>query len=337
MRALLVRLSAIGDVIHTLPTLAALAGAGFEVDWLAEPASSALLEGNPALRRRVAVPPAKAFRVGDARATLRALRRERYDVALEAQGLWKSAVWARLSGARRVVGWERRHRREPASALLLGERREVPERAVHVIDKNLSLLAAVGIDAIGTRAFPLPAAPEADARVAAELAALGVARFSLLIPGGGWRNKLWPAERYGGLARSLAAKGVPSLVAWGPGERPLAERVAAASDGAARPCFETTLLELAAVERRAAVVVGADTGPLHLACAVGAAVVGIYGPTDPARNGPFAAEDEVVRRTPACAPCHKRSCPVHDRVMEELGEEAVVDAVARRLERVRTA
>jgi lipopolysaccharide heptosyltransferase I len=335
VRALLVRLSAIGDVIHTLPALAALRGAGWEVDWLSEPASAILLEDNPALRRRIPAPPAKAFRLGPAREALAALRRARYDVALEVQGLWKSAAWARLSGARRVVGWERRFRREPASALLLGETRRVPDAAVHVIDKNLSLLSAVGIEAAGLREFPLPVAPEATARVDEALGSLGPGPFALLIPGGGWQNKLWPAERHGELARSLGRRGLRALVAWGPGERPLAERVAAASGGAAAPCFETTLLELAAVARRAALVVGADTGPLHLACAVSAPVVGLYGPTDPARNGPFAAADEVVRVTPDCAPCHRRSCPVHERVMEGLASEAVLAAVERRLARAR--
>jgi ADP-heptose:LPS heptosyltransferase len=333
VRALLVRLSAIGDVIHTLPALAALSGAGWEVDWLSEPASSLLLEGNPALRRRIAAPAAKAFRIGQARAALGALRQARYDVALEAQGLWKSAGWARLSGARRVVGWERRFRREPASALLLGETRPVPESAVHVIDKNLSLLSAVGIEAVGRREFPLPPVP--GDRVDAELRTLGAEPFALLIPGGGWRNKLWPAERFGELAVALGRRGLHSLVAWGPGERALAERVAAASRGAARPCFETTLLELAAVARRAGLVIGADTGPLHLACAVGAPVVGLYGPTDPERNGPFAPWDEVVRVTPACAPCHRRSCPIHERVMDGLTAEAVLAAAERRLARSR--
>jgi heptosyltransferase-1 len=283
----------------------------------------------------VAAPAARAFRLSSAWATRGALRRERYDVALEAQGLWKSAAWARLSGAARVVGWERRFRREPASALLLGETRAVPESALHVIDKNLSLLEAVGIRALGRRQFPLPASPAGSARVDAELGALGLGRFALLLPGGGWRNKLWPAERHGALARALAERGLPALVAWGPGERALAERVAAGSDGAARPCFETTLLELAEVARRAAVVVGADTGPLHLACAVRAPAVGLYGPTDPARNGPFAPADEVVRVTPPCAPCHKRSCGTHDRVMEELPVEAALAAVERRLARAR--
>jgi len=336
VRALLVRLSAIGDVIHTLPALAALGSAGWEVDWLSEPASAALLEDNPALRRRIPAPAAKAFRFGPARAALGALRAARYDVALEVQGLWKAAAWARLSGARRVVGWERRFRREPASALLLGETRPVPEAAVHVIDKNLSLLSAVGIEALGLREFPLPPSPGAAARVEAELQALGAPRFALLLPGGGWQNKLWSAERHGELARALEERqGLRSLVAWGPGERPLAERVAAASGGAAAPCFETSLLELAEVARRAAVVVGADTGPLHLACAVGAPVVGLYGPTDPARNGPFANADEVVRVTPPCAPCHRRTCPIHDRVMEALSCEAVTAAVERRLARGR--
>lgn len=333
MKALLVRLSSVGDVVHTLPVLAALHRHGCAATWLAESPSRELLEGHPLLERRVEPPRARAFDVGAARRAVAELRRERFDVALELQGLWKSAIWARLSGARRVVGYSGRFRREPASAWALGERLEQPASAVHVIDKNLAILRALDIEAIGSREFPLPPTGAARERVARELAALGVGRFALLNPAGGWRNKLWPAERYGALARKLGDRGLRALVTWGPGELPLAETAAAASGGCARVCFETSLLELAELARRAEVVVAADTGPLHLACAVGAPAVGIYGPTDPARNGPFSPRDEVVRRAPRCAPCHRRDCPVHDGVMAEIPVEELAAAVERRLAR----
>jgi heptosyltransferase-1 len=275
------------------------------------------------------VPPARSFRARQALAALSASRAERCDVAFDFQDLWKSAVWARASGAPRVVG-QAGGRREPWSALLLDERVDDGD-AVHVIDRNLALLRAVGIDAVGAREFPLPT-PAASPTVAAALGAVGRA-FAILNPGGGWSSKLWPPENHGALARSLAADGLVPLVTWGPGEQPLADRVVAASGGRAIRCPPTTLLDYLELARRARLVVGADTGPLHLACAVGTPVVALFGPTDPARNGPFSTEDVVVRRPPPCAPCHRRRCPRHEGVMAAITVEEVEAAVERRLGR----
>jgi ADP-heptose:LPS heptosyltransferase len=336
VKALLVRLSSIGDVVHTLPALAALHRHGAEAGWLVEPPSRVLLDGNPLLGQVAAAPSRKGFALGKALATVRALRAERYDAALDFQGLWKSAAWARLSGARRVIGWESGSRREPASALLIGER---VERAGdgHVIDKNLALLRPLGIEAVGLREFPFPLSTEAVARADAALAGLGDGGIAVLNPGGGWASKLWPAERFGELAKGLRALGLVPLVSWGPGEEGLADRVVAASGGAAVRSFPTTLLDYVEVARRARLVVAADTGPLHLACAVGTPVVALFGPTDPARNGPFAREDVVVRRTPACAPCYSRTCVRHAGVMDEIEVAEVLAAAERRLGEAREA
>jgi len=329
VRALVVRLSSIGDVVHTLPVLAALQRHGWEAGWLVEPPSRPLLDDNPGLAEVVAAPSRRAFGFGRALAALRALRRGRYDAALDFQGLWKSAAWARLSGARRAVGWGRGSRREPSSAALLHETFGRDD-AGHVIDKNLELLRSVGIDAVGTREFPLPYKADAVARVDRGLA--GIADpVAILNPGGGWPSKLWPAERFGELAKGLRALGLAPLVTWGPGEQALAERVVAASGGRARRSFETTLVDFVELARRERIVVAADTGPLHLACAVGTPVVALFGPTDPSRNGPFSREDEVVREVPACAPCYSRTCPVHPGVMDDIPVEAVLAAATRRL------
>lgn len=331
MRALLVRLSSIGDVVHTLPAAAALRGHGHEVGWLVEPPAAPLLLENPAVGYCGLVPAARGFSWGAARRTLRQVRRQRFDCALELQGLWKSAAWARLSGAGRVLGYARGHRREPGSALLLRETLPQPAEAVHVIDKNLGLLQPLGIEALGAREFPLPPAGPAAGAVDQGLSVLGLSEFAVLNPGGGWASKLWPAERFGELAALLAARGLASLVTFGPGEEALADRVVAASNGKALRCFGTTLLELVELLRRARVVVAADTGPLHLACAVGTPVVGLFGPTDPARNGPFHPQDAVVRRIPPCAPCHRRACPSHDGVLAAIPADEVAVAVEGRL------
>jgi ADP-heptose:LPS heptosyltransferase len=328
---LVVRTSSIGDVVHVLPALAALRGAGHEVVWLVEPASGVLLESNPAVSRVVTIPAVKAYRLSEAMRAVRALRAERTDVALDFQGLWKSAAWSRLSGARRVIGYASEWRRERPSSMLVHEAVSLSPEAVHVIDKNLGLLRALGIDALGLREFPLPATPESSVRVSEGLAALGLRDYAILNPGGGWASKLWPAERFGEVARGLRAHGLASIVTWGPGEEGLAEEVVAASDGGAQRSFPTSLLDYVELARRARVVVAADTGTLHLACAVRTPVVALFGPTDPARNGPFDPADVVVRRVPPCAPCHRRVCPRHDGVMQGIPASEVLQAVERRL------
>ncbi len=330
MKALVVRLSSIGDVVHTLPALAALQRHGWEAGWIVEPPARVLLEDDRVLAQLVCAPALKAFRWRPAWRALRELRAARYDAALDFQGLWKSAAWARLSGARRVLGWGRSARREPESALLLTEAATRTGRG-HVIDKNLELLRGLGIEAVGTREFPLPYSARSVARVDAGLAGRAAAGFAILNPGGGWASKLWPAERFGELARGLAALGLRCLVSYGPGEEALADRVVAASAGRAERSFPTSLVDYLELARRALLVVAADTGPLHLACAVGTPVVALFGPTDPARNGPFAPQDVVIRRTPVCAPCYSRTCVRHAGVMGEIETAEVLSAAVRRL------
>jgi lipopolysaccharide heptosyltransferase I len=321
VKTLIVRLSAIGDVVHTLPAAAALKRRGHDVDWLVEPRAMPLVERNPAVTTALAAPPARLSGLGGSRATARELRRARYDSALDLQGLWKSAGWARASGARRVFGFAGPWRREPLSELLIGSRIQLATEPPHVIDKNLALLRALDIDAVGSREFPLPpAAPEAR-RVEEELEARGWRDVAVLNPGGGWASKLWPPSAFGAVAQGLAARGLRPVVTWGPGEERLADEVVAASAGTALRCFPTTLLEYAELARRARLVVAADTGPLHLACAVGAPVLGVFGPTDPARNGPFGANDLTVRRR----------CWIHEGVMAAVPASQVLACADRRL------
>jgi lipopolysaccharide heptosyltransferase I len=333
VRALVVRLSSIGDVVHTLPAASALHAHGWEVGWAVEPAARPLLEAHPALAHVTLLPPARRFRVGPARAAVASLRSQRYDVALDFQGLWKSAAWARLSGAPRVVGWSWRWRREPLSAALARERVELPATVTHVIDENLALLRPLGIDAVGGREFGLPRFQAEGEAVDRGLAQAGVAAADLVIlnPGGGWPEKLWPAESFGALARALRDRGLRPLVSWGPREDMLADRVVAASGGAAARCFPTTLRELVELARRARLVVAGDTGPLHLACAVGTPVVGLFGPTDPARNGPFAAADQVLRVPPLAATTREHRFRVASGSMTGIGVDQVMAAVVRRL------
>lgn len=331
MRALVVRLSAIGDVVHALPAASALRAHGWEVGWVVEPAARPLVEGHPHVAYVTPIPAARRFRLGAARVAARALRAQRHDVALDFQGLWKSAAWARLSGAPRTVGWSRRWRREPMSAVLLRERAELPATVTHVVDENLALLRPLGIEAVGCRDFALPRPPAEIEAVDRGLAQLGLpaADAVILNPGGGWPEKLWPAESFGALARGLRDNGLRPVVSWGPGEEDLADRVVAASGGAAVRCFPTTLLGLVELARRARLVVAGDTGPLHLACAVGTPVVGLFGPTDPARNGPFSTADFSLRAPELPGRAHRFRVP--SAPMGRIAVEEVLAAAARRL------
>lgn len=331
MKALVVRLSAIGDVVHTLPALAALHRHGWETGWVVEPPARSLLEGNPCLSRLWPAPPARFSSWGVAHRVLIGVRAKEYDAAVDFQGLWKSAAWARLAGAGRVVGLSRRWRREPGSAVLLGERVDLPPGIVHVIDENLSLLRPLGIEAVGLREFPLPAAAADAQNVARGLAALGLEAFAVLNPGGGWASKLWAPERLGAVARGLRDRGLGCLVTWGPGEAGLADRVVEASAGAARRAFPTTLMEYVQLVRRARLVVAGDTGPLHLACAVGAPVVALFGPTEPARNGPFSPADVVVRPPSWEAAGRGGRYRVEGAAMDAITVEQVLAAIDRRL------
>ncbi|MEO8276282.1 MAG: glycosyltransferase family 9 protein [Thermoanaerobaculia bacterium] len=330
-RVILVRLSAIGDIVHTLPMAAALNATGHDVIWAVQPGGKPLLEKNPAVAACVVVPPRSPIRLHAILEARKELRTMHAPIALDAQGLWKSAFWARLSGATRRIGFDAAARREPMSAMFLSERHPLPSGIVHVIDKNLALLQALKVEAIGRRDFPLPSFERESARIDRELAGLGIERPVLLHPGGGWASKLWPVESYGELASRLARRNLPTLVTWGPGEEDLAEKVVAASGGTAIPAPPSTLLELAALAKRARAVVAADTGPLHLACAVGAPAVAIFGPTDPARNGPWNPADLIVSRRPPCFPCHRRDCATHRGFMAEIPVDEVEQALLRRI------
>jgi heptosyltransferase-1 len=337
VKVLIVRLSAIGDVVHTLPVAATLRQYGFDVDWIVEPPARPLVEGNPAVSRAIPAPPARPGGLARAWSTARDLRRMGHDVALDLQGLWKSAAWTRASGARRLIGFAGHWRREPLSEMLLGVRIGLAREPVHVIDKHLALLRALTIEAEGTREFPLPPTPEEARRVSEQLAGRGWRDFAVLNPGGGWPSKLWPPAAFGAVAQGLAARGIVPVVTWGTGEEGLADAVVAASKSTATHCFPTTLLEYLELARRARIVVAADTGPLHLACAIGTPVVGVFGPTDPVRNGPFSADDLTVRRHPLCAPCHHRRCSMHEGVMAAIPPSEVLAAIDRRLARAASA
>lgn len=329
-RILIVRMSALGDIVHALPVLAALRRAwpAAKVDWIADEAYAPILTLAEGLNQRVIVR-RKSGGVMDYLNAVRHLRAQKYEAALDLQGLIKSAVWARLSGASRVIGFDRAHLREPFAASFYSET-VVPLDAPHVIQKNLSILKALGVP---PSAIELPLHPTAGATTVAAVAEAGGARKYVVVnPGAAWPNKRWPAERFGALAAQLRARtGLPSLVTWGPNERELADQVIAASGGAASAAPPTEIADLAVIMRDAALVVSGDTGPLHIAAAMGTPLVGLYGPTWPERNGPWDPDDQVISRAGDCACHHKRQCLRGAPCIDEIEVADVLAAAERRL------
>jgi heptosyltransferase-1 len=330
MRALIVRLGSIGDIVHAMPMVGALRGhaPGAEVDWVVEASLAGVVRMCPGVSRIVTMRTRRGGGADGWWPTVARLRSSRYDVAFDAQGLLKSALLARLSGAARVVGWSRAHLREGAAALFYTDRVEAAG-AAHVVDKNLSLLRAVGVGHV-SRDVVLNAGPE-SADVAGLVSRTG-GRYALVNAGANWPNKRWPPDRFGELAAWLRAQhGLVPVVLWGPGDERLAEAVVTASRGAAVRAPETTLGDIVHLAARAAVVVSGDTGPLHLACAAGARLVGIFGPTDPRRNGSWHAGDEHVSRFQICACHHRRACRARRWCLDDIGVAEVQEAVAKRL------
>lgn len=349
MRLLIVRLSAFGDIVHALPVLAAIHDARpeAEVDWVVDARYEAVLDLVTGLRGRIVVrapeagrtPQRAAFKGGAAGwlAAARELRRRRYDAALDLQGLLKSAVLARGSGAGRVIGFDRAGVRERQAAWFLGEHVATDRRA-HIIRKNLSLVSALGITPPAVARMPLVVPASSVADVVSEEAAGAGGRFVLLNPGGGWPNKRWEPARFGELAARIHERlGLPAWVLWGPGDEALAGDVVAQSRGAARQAPATTLGDVLALAARASLLVSGDTGPLHLAAAAGTPIVGLYGPTWPQRNGPWHGDDEVISRAPSCGCHHKRQCLRERRCLDDISVDNVFGAVQRRLAKGRAA
>lgn len=311
MNLALVKLSSLGDVVHALPVAAALRAhaPGWRLTWIVERREAALLRGNPVIDEVVAVDTrhwrrARRVReivgvVRDLRDLRRRLRAARFDAALDLQGLVKSGLLTVATGARLRIGYAVGQCREPASALFTNRRVTPPPTARHVVDRNLSLLAPLGVS-VGDPEFPLGVDREADLAIDGFFIAAGLKprdRVVVLNPGAGRPDKWWPVAHFRALARRLADESAATvLVVWGPDELWSARQIV---DGADRPrallAPPTSLAELAALLRRASVVVAADTGPLHLAAAVGTRCVGLYGPTSAVRNGPYGERHRALQ------------------------------------------
>ncbi len=343
-RLLIVRLGAMGDVIHGLPAVTALRAAFPEatLGWLIEERWAELLctlatprsgprSAQRPLVERVHTVNTRQWRTAPfsvatwerVAASLSDLRATRYDIALDLQGAVRSSLLARWSGAPVIYGAAQP--RENLASMFYT--RQVIPHGQHVVEQNLSLAEVVARQPLKILTAELPRDVPAEQECDRRLKAQGTQEFALLNPGAGWGAKQWPGERYGEVARRLAENGVKSLINFGPGENELAGVVETASGGTAE-MFTGSLTQLIALTRRARLFVGGDTGPMHLAAALGVPVVGIFGPTDPARNGPFGTKS-IVLRSPASNTSYSH-VPRRDDGLLEISVEQVV-AAARQL------
>jgi lipopolysaccharide heptosyltransferase I len=319
-RILIVRLGAMGDVIHALPAVAALRAGlpGVQIGWVIEERWADLLAapgatgpaGTPQkpLVDRLHLVDTRAWRAAplsdetwsELRSAHADLTAARYDAAIDFQGLLKSAVFAQLSGAPTRIGFA-----DPKERIAtMFYTRTVDCMQEHVVDRNVELTAAlpgyrpVPADLVGKgplmgdgyrmwhpKSLDLPTDEAAEQWCEAELRRRGIGSFVLISPGAGWGAKLWPVARYGEVAQALAQDGLSVLVNFGPGEEPLAHAVVDASGGGAQG-LQCSVSELIALTRRAKLFIGSDSGPLHLAAALDVPLIALFGPTDPRRNGP---------------------------------------------------
>lgn len=302
-RILVVRLGAMGDVIHALPAVATLKH-GFprsHVTWVIRPRWMPLIEGNPFVDEVI---PWERTMKGIA-AAWRRLRASRFDLAVDLQGLIQSALVAAASRANRIVGFHRSHVAERPAALFYSS--EVKATAAHVVDQNLELAAGAGAASI-VRAFPIPeGSPEGE---------LPAGKFVLTSPLAGWGSKQWPLEFYERLAATLE---VPLVLNAPPDAAHILRRIRGAH------LHFSGLSGLIHATRRAWAVVGVDSGPMHLAAALSKPGVAIFGPTDPARNGPYSGSLKILRASDAVT-TYKRTA--RDREMRRVSPESVAEALA---------
>jgi heptosyltransferase I len=330
MKILILRVGAMGDVLHALPAVAALRRARpeWKMDWVVDPRWAPLLvngEGEGSIVRRVHLAETKLWSKAPASpATMRsildlrsALRRESYDLAVDMQGTLRSAVIGRMSRSTRLVGYS-----DPREALAATfYKTKLERRGRHVIEQGAALLGEACGVALEPGGVELPHEAWAD-HWAEEV--VGDRRVCLLAASAGWAAKCWAVQNYGALAVELKAMGMDVVVNAPRKDDALAAAVVEASGGAARVvvCNVTGLIALL---RRTALLVGGDSGPMHLAAALGIPVVALFGPTDPERNGPWGPGAKIVLRDPASITSYKH-VDAEDSGLAKISVEMVMDA-----------
>jgi len=342
MKILIVKLSSIGDVVHALPALAAIRRAlpEAEISWAVERSAAEILRGNQLIDRLIEID-TRSLRRGrvikknllDATRQVRELRRHEFDIALDFQGLLKSASIIKLARAKKRFGFSKQNLREPASRFLLTDRIDV-EKQTHIIRKNLTLAKAALNIPVPEADFEFPIFTKDNHRQeAGKIVEQTGESFAILNPAGGWTTKLWGADKFGALADKLwEENNLVSVVTTAPNEIELANRVLQNSRSGKVLLAQPSLKGFYELARRAKIYVGGDTAPTHLAVAAKTPVVGIFGPTEWWRNGSPNPLDICVERIDInCrADCHRRACD--NWICMNIETKTVLQAAQKRLE-----
>jgi heptosyltransferase I len=321
-RFLVVRLGSLGDIVHTFPAVAGLHDSfrRAEIIWLTHPRWLNLVASSGLASE---IWPVDSRNLASVRQTIAKIRAQYWDAAIDYQGLWKSALLPFLAGVPKRIGFSSETIREFGVPILYTDR--VHPRANHIADQNGELSLRAGAQsAVGP--VKLQVSETDRKRVSSDLAAAGIDRYVVLSPGGGWRSKCWPAERFGELCRKIRDElNVRCAINYGPGEENLASAVKSASGNAEPILYDGELGQLMALLQGAQCIVGGDTGPLHLAVALGTKAVAIFGPTNPNRNGPYPPQPFVLR-DPQANTTHKRETETNPSLLR-ISVAQVFDAV----------
>jgi heptosyltransferase I len=326
-RFVVIRLGSLGDIVHTFPAVAGLRESfpAAQIVWLTHPRWVELV-ANSGLASEIW--PIDSRDLASVRRVIQKLRAGKWNAAIDYQGLWKAALLPFFGGVARRIGFSSATIREFGVPVLYTDK--VICKTTHIADQNGELSLRAGANHPVGRAV-LKVADLDVARVRADLSKEGLSHYLVLSPGGGWRSKCWPTERFGALCKKIRAElSIPCVINYGPGEEALASEVQAASGGANPISYDGELGPLSALLRNAQCIVGGDTGPLHLAVALGTPAVALFGPTDPARNGPYPPGD-IVLRSPKAVTTYGR-IDATDPSLLDLSVETVFAAVKRRLE-----
>ena len=364
-RILLVKPSAFGDVLHTLPVLVKLRARypAAQIDWLITPENSELVRYHPAICSVVLFPRDELARLRQARSAVSGLlrlfgeiRHGRYDLVIDLHGQMRSALFTLATGAAVRIGFDRPQRQllrasrtsssgqvglhgwhgaREGSWLAYTHRIPIPTLDVHAVDRYLWVGAMLGLDG-GPPDLRVYWPERADQRVDDMLRDAGLPRqgFAILVPTTIWETKHWPADRFAAVGRYLLQQGIPVIVAGAPGDEKRCSVVVDDCPGARDLSGRTSLSEFAAMMNRSTVNVTNDSGSMHLAVALGRPVVSVFGPTSPVWIGPYGRADSVVRAALPCSPCYLKklsACPFGHACMNEVTPQMVIDRVRQQL------
>lgn len=308
-RILIIRLSSLGDIIHTLPAFSVLRDRNpkSEIFWLVEKKGKDILDLVPGIDEIFILENKKK---ASAFLDVRKKIKKKDQVVLDFQGLMKSAFFAWVSGADRRIGFSRKNLRESAASLFYNDRLKPFPENVHVIDKNLKLLTKLGLEKTGDYRFPLVFPKEIQKQALKKLRETGIKKkqpFILINVGAAWESKRLFADQWICTVQRLSKEKTPIILLWGTGpEREIAETVSAAANVPAAPFL--SIKEVMVWLEKASLLISGDTFALHAAGALNRPVVGLFGPTDPKRNGPINSKSRVIYHPTECGPCYKRKC-----------------------------